>query len=1414
MTDKFLLKKLKNILKIGLPKITVFATVFMVLLSLAPVFVHTPAIKETKAASYVARCTYNDDVNNTFFVGKRRDSSVSMLNVQPVKSGDQNIGFSADIVIDYVAPTAANEYTNTCTAQDLAPSVSIVRAASRVTGYKYYNTNPVALTGVTVTPSPPGKPANSLEVKGKVTISDLASIIPIPTNTLDYINIRDTVDYNDYVLLADTVEGGSGLNGLVYRYYNELPIKLAGCFNKSKICVQVGDIDDTPAMADAINIELAKIAFALKLKSTNSELVAKDQRTSDAQNFFRLYMDASKKVSDLPLDVQVRGVSPKEKILKIASGNQSSKVMLPKTAGAANQFILKKILGLGVGLYNSKIPYSSRQTIGCVPETLSTSGVALTNAGVEYEWCNLDPREKKESGVTMKMDGSQPLPYGITVTDLNLKNIFLTIDPIKCPAGKCEEETQAKAYVADVVSVLDVDPTIIGDSTIAGVFQNPAIWSLRATLNSWAGLPISFRPSYKIYIVVYPDKTTWDTAKEKDAPTWVPKPAESVGTAQIKSAATVGQSLYAFIVRVISDIIVWLQSIIYAIFATFLVPIINALLSVRPYEDAFVNIIYPGWLILRNLANIFFIVSLLVVGLRILFQQSAAGTARSFILRLVIMALLVNFSLVIAQGLVGIADTVQSQFLPANTKIIESLGQKLMVDPLIEFRKEVTDSSNNAFSTEKAELALADTIKPIVLLMLSIAAFFSFVAVAAFLLVRLVALWVLYMLSPIAYVGFVMDETKTYASRWWSEFLKYAIVTPVLVFFLNIAALMATLFSGQNNSLFKAFSNGTMSQDIVVGALTIISHFIVLFFIYAGMKFALSSGVAGAKTIVDYSKKGFDNLTTRPAKWVGNTAKDFATDAAKTQYNRRIKDGLLDPLSYRDAYKKRVADTTKEKYAARITKKDRLTPQGLIEKPGQGLKYMYYKATGRGANQVKSQIDKITDEQAKMTEPERDRVETKLKYEESRVKPMEDVKARLEANDPLKVGEAREVVAAMFAEALRLEDDRDERVRDLNDEAAEAFRNGNTDLQAAKLSEAAVLTANYDKKIEGYEDDANKINKVILAADTAAVASGLTQADDDDKLEHLDPQVKEEIVIKLDGDVDELKQEIKTLGEKISEDKRRQKEYGADPMTPAKRASLEKEKEVLVKTAHDRRAPESSLVKQVRREAESEAQKKIEDTDDTEELITQYKKAMDKNNLPLATAIAKKLAAEGSFGDLLKEHGYRNNGEDIQKFINKGFEKFSPQVRLQIMSEIGAINKKNGNTAGSGLTKIDKNTGAIRMSTKSERAAKVDPGLAKKPISAAKSMKKHEFGMETNDGRLELFSGAAKMLNQFKTLNKPAVIGANPQKDVEYERKIRTYQQDWAPTAKAILESTNVNLISDPEARMVLKDIATQKINP
>ena len=69
-------------------------------------------------------------------------------------------------------------------------------------------------------------------------------------------------------------------------------------------------------------------------------------------------------------------------------------------------------------------------------------------------------------------------------------------------------------------------------------------------------------------------------------------------------------------------------------------------------------------------------------------------------------------------------------------------------------------------------------------------------SITVVLFVRIIALWLLIILSPLAYALRVIPNTEKYASQWWSEFGKYAVVGPVMAFFLWIA--LALVNSGSS----------------------------------------------------------------------------------------------------------------------------------------------------------------------------------------------------------------------------------------------------------------------------------------------------------------------------------------------------------------------------------------------------------------------------------------------------------------------------------------------------------------------------------------------------------------------------------------------------------------------------------------
>lgn len=403
----------------------------------------------------------------------------------------------------------------------------------------------------------------------------------------------------------------------------------------------------------------------------------------------------------------------------------------------------------------------------------------------------------------------------------------------------------------------------------------------------------------------YPNAHSGAPSSTEPPPDAMPEAVSSAeGSPTESNQPGIFETILNWIAWIVAAVVRLINQIIYFLFSVFVVPVISALLSVQPWRDNFVNVIYPGWLIIRNLANVAFIISLLIIGLRVLFQVEDAAKSRSFIINLIIMALLVNFSLVIAQGAVAIADTVQSQFLPKDSKVIEAIGEKLMVDPAYQFAQR----SNT--ETRGIGGAAGDIMFPIVLLFLSVSSFFAFIAIAAFIFIRIAALWVLYMVSPIAYFGAVIGsalgnaipQASNISKQWWTEFMRYVLIVPILAFFLNMTALVAIVFTAREGVNIPVLGDSTSvlqstASVLVQAALTIMTHFIVLIFLFLGMKYAQQSGVVGANTIVDFAQKGAKGTMSaigKGAKNLGLGAKNMAGGAIAGSLESKGQKGLAD----------------------------------------------------------------------------------------------------------------------------------------------------------------------------------------------------------------------------------------------------------------------------------------------------------------------------------------------------------------------------------------------------------------------------------------------------------------------------------------------------------------------------------------
>ena len=186
-----------------------------------------------------------------------------------------------------------------------------------------------------------------------------------------------------------------------------------------------------------------------------------------------------------------------------------------------------------------------------------------------------------------------------------------------------------------------------------------------------------------------------------------------------------------------------------------------------------------GWTAMRDLANMFFIVVLLVMAFSTILKFQAYGY-RQLLRNLIIMAILVNFSKFIVGFVIDFFQVIMLTFVSAFKDVAAcNITVALGLDKLVSFATNQGDagvSSTGAFGQIILGYLLA-----------SIMVVWTVIVILAFivtLVMRIVMLWILVVLAPLAFVANTFPNTKNQFQSWMGSLTKEVIIGPLLAFFL------------------------------------------------------------------------------------------------------------------------------------------------------------------------------------------------------------------------------------------------------------------------------------------------------------------------------------------------------------------------------------------------------------------------------------------------------------------------------------------------------------------------------------------------------------------------------------------------------------------------------------------------------
>ena len=293
-----------------------------------------------------------------------------------------------------------------------------------------------------------------------------------------------------------------------------------------------------------------------------------------------------------------------------------------------------------------------------------------------------------------------------------------------------------------------------------------------------------------------------------------------------------------------------------------------------------------GWTVTRDATDIFFIVILLIISIGTILRIQGYA-AKQLLVRLVLMAILINFSLAIGSVVIDFSNVLGIQFLTA-IHPEGKVGDVLM--------KQFSLAKVFDIPVEKGEQVFNDTgrylIATIGSAILMITLVFVFFVSGILMFVRLAMLTMLLAVAPIAFLSYILPETQTHWRKWWDTLIQYSFFFPAFMFFLYISVIMITSI---NQSVLTGIQNAGIDPKNIYyldNYALIASYLMGVVFLLASLIMGRQMGIAGSGAVIGLAKAGRKYVTGAIGSGALYPVRGVTRRIAETDAVQRLKDRL------------------------------------------------------------------------------------------------------------------------------------------------------------------------------------------------------------------------------------------------------------------------------------------------------------------------------------------------------------------------------------------------------------------------------------------------------------------------------------------------------------------------------------------
>ena len=283
-------------------------------------------------------------------------------------------------------------------------------------------------------------------------------------------------------------------------------------------------------------------------------------------------------------------------------------------------------------------------------------------------------------------------------------------------------------------------------------------------------------------------------------------------------------------------------------------------------------IIEAGLSITQGFVNMLLVLILIYIAIATILRLAGYET-KKLLVTFIIVALLVNFAPVVCGLIVDASNIIMNFFLreiSGGAHLIAELNNLWEI-----IKEELTGLkafSTSFIFTERLEVifkvGVIGTLNLFLgLILLLFASIFVF---------RYIAIWMLVILSPLAFACYILPATRKYWTMWWSQLIQWSFIGVTCAFFLYLADLLANLGTQIYGS----------KAPMIIGD-RVLPYLVPMGFLMIALIFGLKTSAMGASTVIDLSKRS--GKWAAKATWKGMALGDrkFVPTLSKDEEGKR-----------------------------------------------------------------------------------------------------------------------------------------------------------------------------------------------------------------------------------------------------------------------------------------------------------------------------------------------------------------------------------------------------------------------------------------------------------------------------------------------------------------------------------------------